>query len=80
MKLKHFIQLDRYRFVLTFANGEIKEADLQALIGQHVAGELLYTAHIDPEWGCLEFLGGKVDIEPKTLYRYAGGIVNQQAA
>ena len=80
MKLKHFKQLDLYRFVLTFENGEIIEADLQDLIGQHVASELLHTAHIDPEWGCLEFLGGKVDIEPKTLYRYAGGVFSQRAA
>ena len=80
MKLKHFKQLDLYRFVLTFENGEIIEADLQDLIGQHVASELLHTAHIDPEWGCLEFLGGKVDIEPKTLYRHACGGFSQRAA
>jgi hypothetical protein len=80
MKLKHFKQLDMYRFVLTFESGEIKEADLHDLIGQHVAIELLHTAHIDPEWGCLEFLDGKVDIEPNTLYRYAGGMFDQQAA
>jgi hypothetical protein len=45
MKLKHFKQLDMYRFVLTFESGEIKEADLLDLIGQHVAIELLHTAH-----------------------------------
>jgi hypothetical protein len=80
MKLKHFKQLDRYRFILTFENCETIEVNLQELIGQHVAVDLLNTAHIDPEWGCLEFLDGKVDIEPKTLYRFAGGTLNQQAA
>jgi hypothetical protein len=26
---------------------------------------------IDPDWGCLEFNHGQVDIEPQTLYRFA---------
>jgi hypothetical protein len=31
----------------------------------------LNTGEIDPEWGCLQFQQGSVDIEPSTLYRYA---------
>lgn len=73
MKLKHFEHLDAYRFVLTFENGLVKEADLQDLIGHHVSVEALNTARIDPEWGCLEFNGGSVDIEPKNLYRFTTG-------
>jgi len=71
MKLKHFEHCDGYRFLLTFDNGEVKEADLADLIGQHISPDALNTARIDPEWGCLEFNGGRVDIEPKTLYRFA---------
>ena len=71
MKLKHFEHYDAYRFLLTFENGEVKEADLMDLIGHHVSLDALNTARIDPEWGCLEFDGGRVDIEPKTLYRFA---------
>lgn len=71
MKLKHFEHGNAYRFLLTFENGETKEADLMDLIGQHVSLEALDTARIDAEWGCLEFNGGKVDIEPKTLYQFA---------
>jgi len=43
------------------------------LIGKHVSLDQLNTAHIDPEWGCLEFNAGFVDIEPKTLYQFAMG-------
>jgi hypothetical protein len=71
MKLKHFEHYDAYRFLLTFENGVVKEADLFDLIGHYVSLDALNTAHIDPEWGCLEFNGGKVDIEPKTLYQFA---------
>ncbi len=80
MKLTHFEYQKAYRFVLTFENGEVREADLQDLIGQYVAVDSLNTAHIDKEWGCLEFLNGRVDIEPKTLYRYACAAENKQAA
>jgi hypothetical protein len=73
MKLKHFEHYDAYRFLLTFENGEVKEADLVDLIGHHVSLDALNTARIDPEWGCLEFNGGRVDIEPKTLYQFATG-------
>lgn len=80
MKLRHFEQREAYLFVLTFDNGEVKETDLQGLIGQHVPADALHNAHIDMEWGCLEFLNGRVDIEPKTLYRYANGEFDKQAA
>ncbi len=72
MKLKNFTQQDGYRFELVFENGEIKNADLKNLIGSHVELEALKTARIDGEWGCLEFENGSIDIEPKTLYRFAG--------
>jgi hypothetical protein len=71
MKLQNFTQQDGYRFQLVFENGEIKNADLKNLIGSHVELEALNTARIDNEWGCLEFKNGCVDVEPKTLYRYA---------
>ncbi|MFI3119374.1 MAG: hypothetical protein QX203_05310 [Methylococcaceae bacterium] len=90
MKLKHFEHYEGYCFLLTFENGEVKEADLINLIGHYVPVDALNTAHIDPEWGCLKFPvdalntahidpewgclkfnDGRVDIEPKTLYRFA---------
>lgn len=71
MKLKHFKYLENYCVTLTFANGEIKTVDLSPLIGHYVAPEALQTASINAEWGCLEFNQGHVDIEPKTLYRFA---------
>ena len=80
MKLTHSEHQEAYRFVLTFENGEVREADLQNLIGQHVAVDSLLTAHIDAEWGCLEFLNGRVDIEPKTLYRYVCAAEDKRAA
>lgn len=80
MKLKNIEHCQGYRFALTFANGVVKEVDLQELIGQHVPLEALDTARIDPEWGCLEFKAGAVDIEPKTLYRYVCTQDSRQAA
>ncbi len=71
MKLKHFEHIDAYRYLLIFENDEHKQVDLIDLIGNHVSLDQLNTAHIDPEWGCLEFNDGLVDIEPKTLYQYA---------
>lgn len=71
MKLQNFTQQDGYKFELVFENGEIKDADLQNLIGQYVELNALNTAQIDKDWGCLEFKNGLVDVEPKTLYRYA---------
>ena len=80
MKLKYFEHIDGYRFLLTFANGEIKQTDLKELIGQHVSLDDLNTARIDTEWGCLEFKNGMVDIEPKTLYKFACADHCRQAA
>ena len=71
MKIKHFTHLDAYRFLLAFENGVVKETDLIDLIGHHVSLDGLNTARIDPEWECLEFNGGQVDIETKTLYQFA---------
>ena len=80
MKLHQYEQIHAYRFLLSFENGEIWEADLKDLIGQHVTADDLHTAYINSDWGCLEFLGGQVDIEPKTLYRYAHSASDKQAA
>jgi hypothetical protein len=71
MKLRRFEHQEGYRFELTFENGETKQTDLQELIGAYVGPDALSTACINSEWGCLEFNGGMVDIEPKTLYSYA---------
>lgn len=71
MKLVNFKHLQGYWFILDFENGEHKRVNLSGLIASHVSQEELKTAHIDPEWGCLEFKNAMVDIEPKTLYRYA---------
>jgi hypothetical protein len=70
MKLKNFEQKNGYQFRLFFENGDVKETDLENLIGQYVDLADLKTARIDTNWGCLEFKNGVVDIEPKTLYRY----------
>lgn len=72
MKLKSFEQQKGYFFKLVFENGEVKEANLENLIGSHVDLSTLKTARIDSEWGCLEFKNGAIDIEPKTLYFYQG--------
>ncbi|MFM8333141.1 MAG: DUF2442 domain-containing protein [Candidatus Methylumidiphilus sp.] len=76
MKLRHVEQREAYRFWLVFENGQSTEADLQNLIGQHVPVDAFPAAHIDEAWGYLEFLNGKVDIEPKTLYRYVFPVAN----
>ena len=70
MKLERFQLIQGYRFNLTFDNGQTFDVDLKNLIHRYVSVEDLSTARIDSEWGCLEFHDGKVDIEPKTLYRY----------
>lgn len=71
MKLKSFEHQTGYNFILTFENGETQEIDLENLIGQHVTLAETVTAQLNVEWGCLEFKAGMVDIEPKTLYKYA---------
>nr|VFJ68406.1 MAG: Protein of unknown function (DUF2442) [Candidatus Kentron sp. DK] len=70
MKLQSF-QNTGFRFSLLFADGKTILTDLQPLIGAHISEEDLASARIDPDWGCLEFRDGAVDIEPATLYRYA---------
>ncbi|MDT8425292.1 MAG: DUF2442 domain-containing protein [Methyloprofundus sp.] len=74
MKLVKFRHLQAYWFTLFFANGESKDVDLESLIGTYVSLNELKTAQVNSEWGCLEFNEGHVDIEPKTLYRYAYGL------
>ncbi len=71
MKLIEFKHLKGYVFILTFENGETKETDLTSLLAKHVDETNLSTAQLNKDWGCLELNGGAVDIEPKTLYRYA---------
>jgi hypothetical protein len=79
MKLKSF-QNTGFEFVLTFADGETIRVDLQPLIEAHVSEEDLASARIDPDWGCLEFRNGAVDIDPTTLYRFASNHRDSQAA
>lgn len=71
MKLATFEQRVGFKFALTFANGDRATVDLGPLIGNYISVEELDTAEIDPDWGCLQFQGRSVDIEPTTLYRYA---------
>lgn len=80
MKLKHFERHAGYYFLLTFENGDVKEADLAELIARYVSLDALMTARIDPEWGCLEFNGGNVDIEPKTLYQFVTAVQHKEVA
>jgi hypothetical protein len=79
MKLQSFNN-EGFIFSLRFANGESARVDLQPLIGAYVSEEHLASARIDPDWGCLEFCAGAVDISPATLYRYAVGHRDSQAA
>lgn len=71
MKLSKFERHHGYQFTLYFDNGEVRDVDLQPLLGAYVPEAMLSTARIDPEWGCLELNQGAVDIEPQTLYRFA---------
>jgi hypothetical protein len=80
MKLTQFEHRKAYQFILTFENGEVWTADLENLIGRHVEVDSVGTARIDPDWGCLEFLNGRVDVEPKTLYRHVCAAAEQRAA
>lgn len=80
MKLTRFEHQEAYRFALTFENGDVIKADLQDLIGRYVTVDSLGTARLDQDWGCLEFLSGGVDIEPKTLYRYVRTAQDTRAA
>ncbi len=70
MKLKTCRFFDGYNAELTFENGEQFRADMAELLRAYVAPNQLGSAHIDAEWGCLEFCDGAVDIEPQSLYRF----------
>lgn len=73
MKLAAFERRVGFEFALTFDTGERITVDLEPLIGNYISTEELSTGEIDPDWGCLQFQEGNVDIEPVTLYRYAMG-------
>ncbi len=70
MKLKEIQHKKDYEFLITFSNEEKIKVDLKELISSYVKPQEAITAHINQEWGCLEFNNGTVDIEPKTLYNY----------
>lgn len=71
MKLESFEHKTGYVFALVFSDHSCIEADLSPLIQSYVEPSAITTAQIDPEWGCLMFKNGMVDIEPKTLYSFA---------
>jgi hypothetical protein len=71
MRLKYFKLTNNYIFDLDFEDGTHTTVDLSPLIGSKVSMEELQSANIDKDWGCLEFNGGLVDIEPKTLYHFS---------
>ena len=71
MKLQSFEHKSQYVFVLEFADQSRVEADLSPLLEAYVELSAIKTAQIDSEWGCLIFKEGMVDIEPKTLYKFA---------
>ncbi|MEA3522211.1 MAG: hypothetical protein U9R50_04485 [Campylobacterota bacterium] len=70
MKLNKFINIDKYIFEFDFEDGLHKVADIAPLIESKVSLSDIKTAHLDKDWGCLEFKGGMVDIEPTTLYNF----------
>lgn len=71
MKLQNFKYIDGYNFFLVFEDGVKKEVNLEVLLADKISLEELSSASIDLDWGCLEFKNGSVDIEPKTLYKFA---------
>ena len=66
MKLVHFPYIEGFCFRLCFEDGSTLETDLSQLIKEHVCLEQLSSAKIDPDWGCLEFNEGRIDIKPET--------------
>jgi hypothetical protein len=70
MKLINFKNYKNYIFDFTFENSTINKIDISTLIKNKVTLQELKTAHIDKDWGCLEFNNGMIDIEPKTLYNF----------
>ena len=71
MELEQFNIKNNFIFDLKFNDGFITTIDMANLLQNKVTLDELKTARIDKEWGCLEFKDGMVDIEPKTLYKYA---------
>jgi hypothetical protein len=71
MKLKSFEHKSNYVFALEFYDSSRVEADLSPLLQAYLEPAAIETAQIDPEWGCLMFKNGMIDIEPKTLYNFA---------
>ena len=70
MKLLQFKDLGGYHFSFVFEEDRFPDTDLKPLISEKVGLADLGTARIDEDWGCLEFKGGNIDIEPETLYRF----------
>ena len=70
MKLNDFTNINNYIFEFNFENGLHKRVDIAPLIQAKVSLKDLKSAHIDEDWGCLEFNDGMVDIDPKTLYKF----------
>ena len=70
MRLVNFEIKNKYLFSFEFEDGIHSIVDIEELIASKVKEEELSTARIDKDWGCLEFKGGIVDIEPTTLYNY----------
>ncbi len=71
MKLQAVNHKAGYIFDLCFSDASHAEVDLAPLLQQYLEPDDLATASIDPEWGCLTFKDGMIDIEPKTLYKFA---------
>lgn len=70
MKLEKFKIIQDYIFDFYFEDGLHKSSNIEKLLNSKVSKEELKTAHLDKDWGCLEFKDGMVDINPKTLYNY----------
>jgi hypothetical protein len=75
MKLVEFSYLESHCFQLSFEDGSVLEADLSELLRKHLPLNQIHSARIDPDWGCLEFNEGRVDITPQTLLRF---VINQK--
>jgi hypothetical protein len=71
VKLQSFEHKNNYVFALQFTDHSQVEVDLAPLLQAYVEPAAVASARIDPEWGCLMFKDGMVDIEPKTLYKFA---------
>ena len=71
MKLDKFTNIEEYVFKFDFEDGTHKIVDIGPLIQSKVSTEDIKSAHIDKDWGCLEFNDGMIDIDPGTLYAFA---------